>query len=64
MYNFKMNKTMKKKFLKPTMDIVKIETPQVMAGSPGLGGNWDSGKPVLGREADDFENDLYIPLNQ
>lgn len=55
---------MKKKFLKPTMDIVKIETPQVMAGSPGLGGNWDSSKPVLGREADDFENDLDILLNQ
>jgi hypothetical protein len=56
---------MKKKFLKPTMDIVKIETPQVMAGSPGLGGNYtpDSDHPILGREFDDFEDELNQLMN-
>ena len=42
---------MKKKYINPAMEIVKIETQQVIAGSPGLGGEYGGGS-VLSREFD------------
>ena len=48
---------MKKKFVKPEIEIVKIEAHPLLAGSPDLNGGdyWSSagsGDPVLGREWD------------
>ena len=34
---------MKKQYMNPTMEIVKIGTPQLMAGSPVLGGEYGGG---------------------
>ena len=49
---------MKKTYINPSMDVVEINTPQILAGSdPTLGGNWGSTDPVLGREMEDFEED-------
>lgn len=45
---------MKKKYINPAMEIVKIETQQVIAGSPDLGGEYGGGG-VLGREFIDEE---------
>ena len=42
---------MKKKYINPAMEIVKIETQQVIAGSLGLGGEYGGGG-VLSREFD------------
>lgn len=42
---------MKKKYINPAMEIVKIETQQVIAGSPSLGGEYGGGG-VLSREFD------------
>lgn len=36
---------MKKKYINPAMEIVKIETQQVIAGSPGLGGEYGGKTP-------------------
>ncbi len=36
---------MKKKYINPAMEIVKIETQQVIAGSPDLGGEYNGGIP-------------------
>ena len=36
---------MKKKYINPAMEIVKIETQQVIAGSPGLGGQYNGDTP-------------------
>jgi len=43
---------MKKKYINPAMEIVKIETQQVIAGSPDLGGEYGGGG-ILSREFDD-----------
>ncbi len=43
---------MKKKYINPSMEVVKVDAPQIMAGSPGKGGGYGGGE-VLGREFDD-----------
>ena len=43
---------MKKTFVSPKMETVKIEVSQMIASSPGLGGSWSSADPILGREGD------------
>jgi len=49
---------MKKTYISPSVEVVEINTPQLLAGSdPTLGGNWGSTDPVLGREMEDFEED-------
>ncbi len=45
---------MKKQYINPEMEVIKVESPQILAGSPGLGGEFGGGS-VLGREFDDFE---------
>lgn len=42
---------MKKKYMIPTTEVVKIESHKIMAGSPGLGGNYGGGT-ILSREED------------
>ncbi|MBQ8153925.1 MAG: hypothetical protein IJ069_09655 [Prevotella sp.] len=42
---------MKKKYINPSMEVVKVDAPQIMAGSPGKGGGY-SGGSVLGHEYD------------
>lgn len=45
---------MKKKYIIPQLQVVKIATQQMLASSPGIGGNYDGG-PVYspGMELDD-----------
>ncbi len=44
---------MKKTYISPSMEVIKIASQtQMMAGSPGLGGNYGGGE-VLSREYDD-----------
>ena len=43
---------MKKKYFSPELQVVKIATQQMLASSPGLGGNYGGGE-VLSREYDD-----------
>ena len=46
---------MKKQYKNPTMEVVNIEAnTQLLAGSPGLGGNYGGGS-ILSREFDDYE---------
>lgn len=46
---------MKKKYMNPTTKVVKIESPNILAGSPGLGDNY-SGGTILSREDEyDYE---------
>ena len=46
---------MKKQYMIPTTDVVKIESQQIMAGSPGLGGGDYSGGGILSSEDDGME---------
>ena len=47
---------MKKAYINPSMEVVEINTPQILAGSdPNLSGTYGSGDPVLGRELDAFD---------
>ena len=49
--------TMKKKYIDPEMVIVKIASKsQMLAGSPGLGGDYGGGE-ILSRENDFFDED-------
>lgn len=44
---------MKKTYIIPEMEIVKVQTPQILSGStPQLSGEYD-GSDILGRETDD-----------
>ncbi len=44
---------MKKTYIIPEMEIVKVHSPQILSGStPQLGGEYNGGD-VLGRELDD-----------
>lgn len=44
---------MKKKYNNPEIEVVELQiTQQIMAGSPGLGGEYDPSKPVLSPEYD------------
>ena len=43
---------MKKTYIIPTLDIVKVHAPQLMAGSPGYGGTTDATSDNLSREID------------
>jgi hypothetical protein len=36
---------MKKTYINPEMQVIKIEGRQLMAGSPGLGGQYTGGTP-------------------
>ena len=46
---------MKKKYINPTMEVVDIKAnTQLLAGSPGLGGNYGGGG-ILSRDVDDFD---------
>jgi hypothetical protein len=46
---------MKKKYIIPQLQVVKIATQQMLASSPGLGGNYGNGDPVYspGLDLDD-----------
>ena len=46
---------MKKKYIIPQLQVVKIATQQMLASSPGIGGSYHGGDPVLspGMELDD-----------
>ncbi len=46
---------MKKKYINPSMEVIKIQTPQLLAGSdPALGGQYTGGS-TLSREMDDYD---------
>jgi len=47
---------MKKTYMIPTLQVVKIQTTQFIAASPGLTGTYTGGK-VLSREANFSESD-------
>ena len=47
---------MKKTYINPTMTVVKLkQRPNLLSGSPKLGGTY-SGGTVLSREMDDFDD--------
>ena len=51
---------MKKTYMIPTLQVVKIQTTQILAGSPGLTGTYSGGQ-VLSRgagfsDSDDWED--------
>lgn len=60
MFNLKKKKTMKKTYINPTMEIVKVATQQMLAGSPAgqvldkNGTQIDDGDLIGGR-GDDFD---------
>lgn len=46
---------MKKNYIRPIMDTIKIKNQQLLAGSPSLSGTYDdSTDPILGREFDEI----------
>ena len=48
---------MKKIYNNPEIEVVELQmTQQIMAGSPGLGGNYDPSKPVLSPELELEDN--------
>lgn len=51
---------MKKTYINPSLTIVKVQTQQMLASSPGLGGNYNGGTPEsrAGR-FDDEEEEEY-----
>ena len=51
---------MKKKYMIPTTEVVKIESHKIMAGSPTLSGEYDGGG-ILSREDDGMEE---LPFQQ
>ncbi|MBR1545799.1 MAG: hypothetical protein IJ633_03235 [Prevotella sp.] len=52
---------MKKTYINPEMEIIKIQTPQILAGSdPSLGGDLGGGDPILSREGDDMDDLLDL----
>ena len=51
---FKKKKDMKKKYFAPNMEVVKIQTQQMLAASPGYGGTTDA---TSGNLAPEFEPD-------
>ncbi|MBP1541431.1 MAG: hypothetical protein ILA25_04600 [Prevotella sp.] len=48
---------MKKTYINPEMNIVKIQTAQMIAASPGYGGNTNATSGNLSRRGDFFEDD-------
>ena len=42
----------KKQYINPSMEVIEINAPQIMAGSPQLGGEYEGGDPVYSRESD------------
>lgn len=46
---------MKKTYMIPQMDVVKIESHQLMAGSPGLEGEYGGGT-ILAPGVEEFDN--------
>ena len=53
---------MKKDYIAPALEIVFLEMPQIMSGSPDLGGDYGSGDPVLAPDlgVPDFENPEWV----
>ena len=49
---------MKKTYMIPTLQVVKIQTTQILAGSPGLTGTYDGGE-ILSREAGVTDDDNW-----
>lgn len=48
---------MKKQYINPTMEVVNLKMEScLMAGSPGLGGEYGGGG-ILAREVDDWEEE-------
>jgi len=49
---------MKKTYINPAMEIVKIASrSQMMAGSPGLGGDYNGGSILSRRDDSDWEDE-------
>ena len=49
---------MKKTYQNPKMEIVTLNTHALLAGSdPKLGGTYQTGGAVLGRESEDFDDE-------
>ena len=46
---------MKKQYMTPVTDVMKIESRQLMAGSPSLGGGDFSGGSILSREDEEMD---------
>jgi len=56
---------MKKTYINPAMEIVEIHTPQILAGSPDLGGNYNGTDPILSRDLDlELDDDPNNLINQ
>ncbi len=49
--------TMKKEYIAPVLEVVVIETPKMMSGSPGKGGDYNGGQ-VLAPEMTSFDEEL------
>ncbi len=47
---------MKKQYINPEMEVVKVDVPQIMAGSPGIGGEYGGELTPQGHFLDDFED--------
>ena len=54
---------MKKTYINPEMEIVEIQTPQILAGLPELGGNYNGTDPILSRDLD-LDDDPNNLINQ
>ncbi|MBQ9676860.1 MAG: hypothetical protein IJV44_01835 [Prevotella sp.] len=56
---------MKKTYINPEMEVIKINAPQIMAGSPGFGGEFGGGTPESREfeDLEDFQNLLNGDLN-
>ena len=50
---------MKKTYINPTMTIVKIQTAQMLAASPGYGGSTTETSGNLSRESSFWDDDDY-----
>ena len=52
---------MKKTYIRPSMDIVKIETQQVIAASAGFGSGTKDGSGAAAPEFNDFDFNPELP---
>ena len=46
---------MKKTYINPEIEVVKIQTQQMLAGSPGLGGEYGGGTPESREDNDEYD---------
>ena len=42
----------KKEYVNPSMEVVKLKAPQLLAGSPTVEGEYSSGNPIYSRQYD------------